>query len=86
MICICWDESHKEPHRKRERLFLWEKFGEILMNQAVIMGMLRHALTIAAGGLVTAGYVDGDTANQIAGGMVGVIGVAWSLWDKRVRG
>mgnify|MGYP006344185577 CR=1 FL=1 len=38
------------------------------MNQAVLMGMLRHALTIAAGGLVTAGYVDGDTANQIAGG------------------
>ena len=55
------------------------------MNQAVLMGMLRHALTIAAGGLVTAGYVDGDTANQIAGGVAGIVGVLWSLWDKRVR-
>ncbi len=55
------------------------------MNQAVLMGMLRHALTIAAGGLVTAGYVDGDTANQIAGGIAGTVGVLWSLWDKRVK-
>lgn len=56
------------------------------INQQIILGMLRHALTIAAGGMVTAGWVDGETATQLVGGVFATVGLGWSYLDKRGRG
>lgn len=50
-----------------------------------MLALLRHALTVAAGGLVTTGYIDEDTANQLSGGVIAVIAIGWSIWDKRVK-
>lgn len=55
------------------------------MNKEVMLALLRHALTVAAGGLVTTGYIDADTADQLSGGVIAVIAIGWSIWDKRVK-
>lgn len=56
------------------------------MKEATL-GVIRHVLTTAGGAMVTAGHLDGSQAQQIAGGIVAVIGVLWSIWEKsRVKG
>jgi len=47
-----------------------------------IAGIVRHVLTAIAGGLVTDGFATQDQATQIVGGLMAVIGIAWSLYNK----
>lgn len=54
------------------------------MGQQIILGLVRHALTIAGGYLVARG-VDGATVEAIIGGVTAAAGLAWSAWDKRPR-
>lgn len=42
--------------------------------------MLRHALTFIGGIIVTRGWVDAETATQLVGGLVGIIGVLFSAF------
>jgi hypothetical protein len=52
-----------------------------------ILGITRHVLTTAGGSLVTIGYLDGSEAQAISGGIVALIGVLWSIWEKsRLKG
>lgn len=53
------------------------------MNTSIINGLARHVLTLWAGGLATAGYVDGAQVNVIVGGIMAMIGVGWSVLEKR---
>ena len=53
------------------------------MNQEMILGIIRHILTIASGAVVVKGYTDESTATTIVGGIVAFIGVVWSIWAKR---
>lgn len=48
-----------------------------------VLGIIRHILTAAGGSLVTNGTLsDGDLQTGI-GALVTVIGIAWSIWDKK---
>jgi hypothetical protein len=54
------------------------------MGQQIILGLVRHALTIAGGYLVARG-VDGATVEAIIGGLTAAAGLAWSVLEKRSR-
>lgn len=49
------------------------------------MGIARHLLTAAGGALVARGAIDAGTAETAIGALVTLIGVAWSMWEKRAR-
>jgi hypothetical protein len=47
-----------------------------------ILGVARHVLTTAGGGLVANGYVTNDEMSAIVGGVLALAGVAWSIYQK----
>lgn len=49
----------------------------------IMLGLLRHVLTLGAGVLVTRGVVDASAADQVVGGVIGLIGVLWSVSSKK---
>jgi len=48
-----------------------------------ILGFVRHVLTFGGGFLVANGAVTDADAQAIIGALVTLIGVAWSIWQKR---
>lgn len=50
-----------------------------------VLGLVRHILTTAGGALVAAGYLEAEAASQIAGALMSIAGVAWSIIDKQLR-
>lgn len=48
-----------------------------------ILGFIRHALTTFGGSAVTAGYLGQDELTALVGGLVTLVGVVWSLFDKK---
>lgn len=54
------------------------------MNEA-LAGLIRHALTTVGGVLVAKGYLDSGTVEAVAGAVVTILGVVWSLVAKRQR-
>lgn len=55
------------------------------MNRDTILGLLRHILTAAGGGLVAKGAVDESAMMDIVGGVILIAGAVWSIIDKRSR-
>ena len=53
------------------------------MNKDIVLGVIRHVLTIVSGLLVAKGITDSGGAETLAGSVVGIIGVVWSIWDKK---
>lgn len=53
--------------------------------QPILMGLLRHLLTIAAGYITARGFLDADTAQGAVGLVIGLVGLIWSAQDKRVQ-
>lgn len=53
------------------------------MNKEVLMGFIRHALTLGAGVLITKGYADDATAQQLVGAFMVVIGFVGSWLNKK---
>lgn len=53
------------------------------MTQDEILGLLRHLLTTAGGGLIANGWVNSDQWSQIVGGLVTLGTVGWSVWQKK---
>lgn len=51
----------------------------------LLMGQLRHLLTVAAGILVTKGYLDAGMVEAFVGILLGIIGAGWSAIDKKGR-
>ena len=53
-------------------------------TQAMLLGAVRHLLTLA-GGVFAAGGINltGTQIDSIAGGIVALIMVGWSVWQKR---
>lgn len=47
------------------------------------LGFIRHVLTGLGGMLVAAGWIDADTATQLVGGAMTVVGFFWSWFTKR---
>jgi hypothetical protein len=55
-----------------------------MMNTAV-MGIARHILTLAGGYLVAKGTLDAAAAETLVGAGVAVVGVVWSVLEKKTR-
>jgi len=53
------------------------------MNKEQIIGVIRHVLTFVGGFLVTKGIVDDATLSQGIGALVSLLGVVWSVVDKK---
>lgn len=47
-----------------------------------ILGLVRHLLTFGGGYLVAQGVLDEASMTELVGGLVTVIGGAWSIYSK----
>lgn len=56
------------------------------MNKQQILGIIRHFFTFVGGVLVLKGYIDEGLVEQIAGGLVTLIGTIWSVFTKNGNG
>jgi succinate-acetate transporter protein len=52
------------------------------MNES-IKSIVRHGLSFGGGFLVAKGLVSVDQANELAGAVITVLGVAWSVWKNK---
>ena len=59
--------------------------GAEKIMHAAIMGIIRHVLTALGGGLVVSGTLSGDDMNAAIGAITTLVGIAWSLIEKRNR-
>lgn len=55
------------------------------MNKESILGIVRHVLTFGGGAVAAKGYGDSADMEQIVGAVLTIIGVVWSIVDKRGR-
>lgn len=56
------------------------------MTLQVFIGILiRHLLTTIGGGAIVQGLLTGDTINQVAGTVAGIVGIVLSGLEKRNR-
>lgn len=53
------------------------------MNATIVQAVVRHVLTAVAGGFFVKYGVDGATQDMIIGGISAVVGLGWSIFDKR---
>ncbi len=53
------------------------------MNKEQVVGLLRHVFTFGGGFLVTNGLLDSEMLGELIGGLLSVIGVVWSIVDKK---
>lgn len=53
------------------------------MDLIIVSALVRHVLTATAGGLLVRYGVDGQTIDAIVGGITALIGVGWSIWEKK---
>jgi hypothetical protein len=53
------------------------------MNSTIIAALVRHILTGLAGVFAAKYAVDGATMDAIIGGATALVGVVWSVWDKK---
>lgn len=53
------------------------------MLPEVVGSTIRTLLATLAGGLVTNGYLDADSLNMLAGGVVALVTLGWSIWQKK---
>lgn len=53
------------------------------MNKEIVFALTRHFLTLL-GGVMAAKYgVDGSTIDAASSAVLTLVGVAWSIYDKR---
>lgn len=55
------------------------------MNKETILGVIRHILTFGGGFLVTKGLADAGMVESIVGALTTLVGVVWSIAEKRNR-
>lgn len=55
------------------------------MNPEIISAVVRHALTAVGGALAVSWGIDGATWEGIAGAVATLVGLGWSIMDKRRR-
>lgn len=55
------------------------------MDPLILTALIRHLLTAAAGALAVKYGIDGATIDAIVGGAAALVGVVWSIADKRRR-
>lgn len=55
-----------------------------MLNTGMILGLVRHGLTLAGGYLVSKGHLDIEAAETISGALLAIIGSLWSIKSKKV--
>jgi len=50
-----------------------------------LQGLIRHALTTLGGFVAAKGYIAASEAEVLAGALTAILGVAWSIIEKRKR-
>lgn len=55
------------------------------MNRDAILGLVRHILTTAGGVLASKGAIGESDAEIAAGAIVTLVGIIWSVLEKRNR-
>lgn len=55
------------------------------MNVTIVSAILRHVLTAAGGVAVARGYLDSGTLETAVGAVLTLVGLAWSIWDKKAN-
>ncbi len=53
------------------------------MNAMIVQALVRHILTILAGGFAVKYGIGNDIIDAIIGGGAALAGVGWSIYDKR---
>ncbi len=53
------------------------------MNQTIVTAVVRHLLTAVGGGFLASFGLSGTTLEAVIGAVSTLIGVAWSIYDKR---
>jgi len=53
------------------------------MNATIVTAVIRHLLTAAGGGLAVKYGIDGNTLEGIIGAVSTIVGLGWSVYDKR---
>lgn len=48
----------------------------------IVLGLLRHAVGFLAAWLVTKGYIAEGQTEQLIGVVLGIVALAWSIFDK----
>lgn len=56
------------------------------MNAIVILGLVRHILTFGGGLLTSSGYLEQSQTESAVGAVVTIIGLVWSVVEKKRRG
>ena len=51
-----------------------------------LLGIVRHCLTYGGGLLTAQGLGSANDWDQVVGAVITILGIAWSVWDKRKRG
>lgn len=51
-----------------------------------LMGVVRHAFTTFGGALIASGMVSASDLEVIGGAVATIVGVLWSIYEKRLRG
>lgn len=52
------------------------------MKTDIILGLVRHLLTIVGGYYVSKGQIDQSSLDTVIGAVTGIAGVAWSVKHK----
>lgn len=55
------------------------------MRKLQILAVVRHTLTFIGGILVVKGTIDESTVNEISGSAITLVGLIWSLLDKKPK-
>lgn len=53
--------------------------------KVIILGVIRHGLTVAGGVLVTNGHLSSSEVEVVAGAGAILVGVIWSVIQKKVK-
>jgi hypothetical protein len=52
------------------------------MNDS-IKSVIRHGLSFGGGFLVAKGLLSADQVNELAGALITVMGIIWSIWKNK---
>lgn len=55
------------------------------MNKDIVLGLVRHVITAGGGLVIGKGYIDASAFDAAVGAIVTLIGIGWSVVDKRSR-
>ena len=55
------------------------------MKADIILGLIRHVLTLLGGYYVARGALDQGTADTAVGAITALVGIGWSIHDKSTR-